>query len=124
MPRFDVFKMSVLRIDQETRGNREGRALRLIRQPAKTERAANTDRPAENLGCKFENAGELRGATAQDNSRLWLCRKGRIRQAVPDHLKNLLGTMPDDARDRGTGHDLRNIALVVAGGRPTSTRRV
>ena len=46
MPRFDVFEMSVLRIDQQTRGNRERRALGLIGQPAKAERAADPDRPA------------------------------------------------------------------------------
>src|SRR5260370_20049018 len=41
MPRFNVFKMSVLRIAQKTRGNRERRALRLIGEPAKTERTAD-----------------------------------------------------------------------------------
>src|SRR4029079_15424978 len=33
MPRFDVFKMSVLRIDQEARGHRERGALGLVGQP-------------------------------------------------------------------------------------------
>src|SRR5258708_25488671 len=58
MPRFDVFKMSVLRIDQKTGGNRERRALGLAGQPAKAERTADAHRPAENLGCKFGKAGE------------------------------------------------------------------
>src|SRR5258708_10962713 len=65
MPRFDVFKMSVLRVDQKTAGNRERRALRFAGQPAKAERTADAHRPAEDLGCKFGKAGELRGATAQ-----------------------------------------------------------
>src|SRR5487761_2237423 len=78
MPRFDVFKMSVLGIDQQARGNRERRALRLIGEPAKAERTADPHRPAENPGCEFEGAGELRSAAAQHNSRLRLCRKGRI----------------------------------------------
>src|ERR1700736_446560 len=73
MPRFDVFKMSVLGVDQQTRGHRERRALRLIGQPAKAERTADTHRAAENLGGKFDKAGELRRAPAQDNSRLRLC---------------------------------------------------
>src|SRR6188472_3671644 len=45
MPRFDVFKMSVLRVDQQTGGNRERGALGLVRQPAETERPADPDRP-------------------------------------------------------------------------------
>src|SRR5258708_6059076 len=76
MPRFDVFKMSVLRIDQEARRDRERRALHLIGQPAETERAADPHRPAENPGGKFGKAGELRRAPAQDHPCPRLCRKG------------------------------------------------
>jgi len=47
MPRFDMFKMSVLRIDQEARGDREGRALSLVGQAAEAERATDPDRPAD-----------------------------------------------------------------------------
>ena len=54
MPRFDVFEMSVLRIDQEARGHRERRALGLVGQPAETERAADPHRPAENPGGEFD----------------------------------------------------------------------
>src|SRR4030088_707863 len=79
MPRFDVFKMSVLRVDQEPCGNRERRALRLVGQPAETERTADPHRPAQDPGCKFGKAGKLRGATAQHHPRLWLCGKGGIR---------------------------------------------
>src|SRR5271169_401268 len=102
MPRFDVFKMSVLGIDQEPGGNREGRALRLVGQPAEAERATDSDRPVEDPGGKLKGSGELRSPAAQYHSRLWFCRKGRIREPVPDHFKNLLGTMPDNVRDRGT----------------------
>src|SRR6202022_2607294 len=101
MPRFDVFKMSVLRIDQEARGHREGRALRLIGHAAEAERATDPDRPVEDPGGQFDGAGELRSAAAQDNPRPRLCRKGGIREPVPAHFKNLLGGMPDDVRDRG-----------------------
>ena len=54
MPRFDVFKMSVLRIDQQARGHRERRALGLVGQPAEAERTADPHRPAEDLGGEFE----------------------------------------------------------------------
>src|SRR6266404_13577 len=117
MPRFDVFKVSVLGVDQKPGGNRERRALRLVGQPAKAERPTDPNRPAENARCKFGNAGQLRSATTQDNPRLRLCRKRGIREPVPDHFKTLLGTMPDDVRDRGPGHDLRKVPLVVAGSR-------
>jgi hypothetical protein len=46
MPRFDVFEMRVLRIDQQTRGNRERRVLGFTGEPAKAERAADAYRPA------------------------------------------------------------------------------
>ena len=101
MPRFDVFEMCVLRIDQQARGHRERGTLGLIGQPAEAERAADPDRPVENVGSEFDSTGELRRAAAQDNPRPRLCRKGGIREPVPDHFKNLLGAMPDDVRDRG-----------------------
>src|ERR1700712_523543 len=117
MPRFDVFKMNVLRIDQQPGWNREGGALGLARQPAEAERTAKPHRPAQHLAGKFGKTAELRGSAAQDDPRLWFCGKWGIRQAVPDHLKYLLGPVPNDVRDRGTRHDLWNIPLTVAGGR-------
>src|SRR4051812_20785218 len=69
MPRFDVFKMSVLRVDQQARWHRERRALGFARQPSETERTADAHRALEDLACKFGNAGKLRGAAAEDNPR-------------------------------------------------------
>src|SRR3954471_23478203 len=80
MPRFDVFQMSVLRIDQQTGWHREGRALGLAGQTAEAERAADAHGTAENPGGKLGNAGELRCAAAQDNPRPRLCREGGIRE--------------------------------------------
>src|SRR4051812_24030914 len=45
-PRFDVFKMSVLRIHQQARGHRKRRALCLAGQPDEAERPADPHRPA------------------------------------------------------------------------------
>src|SRR5580692_2712307 len=98
MPRFDMLKMSVLRIDQEPGGHRERGVLGLVREPAEAERAANPHWAAENLARQFDNAGELRGAAAQDNSGFGLRRKRGIRKPVADHFKNLLGALPDDVR--------------------------
>src|SRR5258708_3491321 len=83
MPRFDVLQMSVLRIDQQARRNRERRALRLIGQPAKPERTADPHRAAENPGRQFKGSGELRRAPAQDNAGLRFCRKGGVGKPVP-----------------------------------------
>src|SRR6185312_8017874 len=91
MPRFDMFKVSVLRIDQEPRRHGERCVLRLVGQPAEAERAAEPYRTVEDLGCELDHAGELRGAAAQHDARLGLRRERRIRKPVPDHLKNLLG---------------------------------
>src|SRR3954451_6822293 len=113
MPRFDMFKMSVLRVDQQARRHREGGALGLAGQPSETERPADAHRALEDLACKFGNAGELRGAAAQDNPRPRLCRKRGIREPVPDHFKYLLGAMPDDVRDRGARDDLRRIMFLA-----------
>src|SRR5262245_49982987 len=85
MPRFDVFTMSVLRIDQEACGHRERGALGLVGQPAEAERTADPNRPVENACSEFDGAGQLGCAAAQDNPRPRLCRKGGIREPVPDH---------------------------------------
>src|SRR5258708_24768162 len=78
MPRFDVFKMSVLRVDQESGGDRERRALGFARQPIKTERTSDPHRPAENLACELHEAGELGCAAAQGNSRPRFGRNGGL----------------------------------------------
>src|SRR5215475_12277783 len=101
MPRFDMFELSVLRVDQKPGGDRERRGLRLTGQPAKAKRPADADRTAEYLSCEFDEAGELRGSAAQDDLPPGLSRKGRIRKPVPDHFKNLLRTVADDIGNRG-----------------------
>src|SRR5207248_11295027 len=58
-PRFDVFEMSVLRIDQQARGHRKRRALCLSGQPDEAERPADPHRPAEHPRCKLGYAGEV-----------------------------------------------------------------
>src|SRR4051812_219020 len=115
MPRFDVFQMSVLRIDQQAGRHRERGALGLAGQPAEAERTADPDRPVENPGGEFDRPGQLGRPAAQDNPRPRFCRKGGIREPVPDHFKNLLGAMPDDIRDRGARDDLRSIVFLPCG---------
>ena len=78
MPRFDVFKMSILRIDQQTGWSGERRALRLAGKPAKAERTADTHRTAENSGGNFGKTRKLGGAAAQHTSRPLLSSKGAL----------------------------------------------
>src|SRR4051794_30867930 len=65
MPRFDMFKMSVLRIDQQARRHRKGCALGLAGQPSETKGSPDPHRTFQDLSCQFGNAGQLRGAAAQ-----------------------------------------------------------
>src|SRR5258708_39310783 len=61
MPRFDAFKMSVLRIDQQARGHRKRQALRLIGHAAKAERAAAPARARENPDREPDGSRRLAG---------------------------------------------------------------
>src|SRR6185437_6962252 len=102
MPRFDMFEVSVLGVDQQARRRRKGGGLRLVGQPAETERTADTDRPVENLDGEFGDTGELRRTAAQHDPGLRLRREGGILKPVADHLENLLDAMLDDVGNRGT----------------------
>src|SRR5262249_41401274 len=117
MPRFDMFEMSVLRIDQEPGRNRKRRGLRLRRQPAKSERPADAHGPAKNLGGKLGDAGHLRGAAAQDDARGGLRQKGKTGRRVPAHFKNPLDGGADVVGDRGAEYDLRNPPIFAPGRR-------
>src|SRR5579863_5575140 len=101
VPRFDMFEMSVLRVDQKAGGHSEGCALGLVGKAAEAERATDSNRAVENTCGEFQRSGELTGTPTEDDARFRFRRKGRIRKPVPDHLKNLLGTMPDNVCDRG-----------------------
>src|SRR5580692_5054549 len=100
VPRFDMFEVSVLRVDQKAGRHRKGCALGLVGKTAETERTADSHRAVEDSGGKFQRARELAGAAREDDTGSRLRRKGRIRKPVPHHLKYLLGTVPDNVRDR------------------------
>ena len=65
MPRFDMFVVNILRVDEESGGHRERGVLRLVGQPAEAERTSDPHGPAENLGAEFDEAGQLRGAARE-----------------------------------------------------------
>src|ERR1700742_2203591 len=68
VPRFDMLEMSVLRIDQQAGGHREGSALGLVGKTAETERAADSHGPVEDPGREFQRSGELAGAAGEDDT--------------------------------------------------------
>jgi hypothetical protein len=78
-PRFEMFEMRCLRIDQKPRGNREGRSLGRVRQTRHAERTPDAHRPTENAPGEFRQPGELAGAAGQNDlrARLGLKRRGR-----------------------------------------------
>jgi hypothetical protein len=61
-PRFEVFEVRRLRVNQEAGRNREGWALRRIRQTREAERTADANRASENPRCQFRQPDKLRGA--------------------------------------------------------------
>ena len=67
-PRFEVFKMRRLRIDQQSGRGREGRAFRRIRQAGKAERTTDANRASENSCCEFWQANQLARAAAEDGA--------------------------------------------------------
>ena len=81
-PRFEVFKMRGLRIDQQAGRHGEGRALGLFRKAGDAERAADADRAAEDARGKLGEAGELACAAGENNAGARLSGERRSRQAV------------------------------------------
>src|SRR6185437_1043752 len=102
MPRFDMFEVSVLRVDQQAGRRREGSGLGLVGKAAEAERTADTHRPVEDLGGELRDTGELRGAAAEHDAGLRLRREGGILEPVAHHFENLLDAVLDDVRNRGT----------------------
>src|ERR1700721_1385565 len=60
-PRFEVFEMRRLRIDEEAGRDREGRALGVLRQAADAERPTDSYWAGEKRGAKLGQAGWLAG---------------------------------------------------------------
>ena len=113
-PRFEMFEMRRLRIDQQSGRDGEGRPLGRFRQTGNSERPADADRTAEDARRKFRQAGELARAAGQHHAAARLGRERRRRQPVAHHFENLLDARPDDAHQRRARHELRRLAIVVA----------
>ena len=118
-PRFEMFEMRRLRIDQQAGGDREGRPLGRLRQPGDAERPADADRPVEDARGELRQAGELAGAAGQDDARARLGRERRSREAVAHHFQNFLDARLDDAHQ--TARATRTAAARARRRRPRGT---
>src|ERR1700722_9502704 len=98
-PRFEVFEMRRLRIDQEAGRDREGRALGVLRQAADAERPADSYRARENAGGELGQAGELARPAREHDARARLGRERRIGEPVAHHFEDLFHPRLDDARE-------------------------
>src|ERR1700760_1324334 len=66
--RFDMFEVSVLRINQKAGGHRERGAFGLVGKPAEAERAADAHRAVEDSGGEFQRSRELASAPGEDDT--------------------------------------------------------
>src|SRR5436305_1462285 len=86
-PRFALFEMCHLRIDQEPRGDRECRTLGGFGQAADAQRTADPHLPRENPEGDLGQAGELARSSGQDHARARIRRERRSRKTVADHFQ-------------------------------------
>src|SRR4051812_42451612 len=112
-PRFEVFEMHRLRIDEQTRRHRKGRSFGFLRQPRNAERPADAHRPAENLPGQLYQSGELTGAAGENHPAARLGRERRVRQPVTNHFQNFFDPRLDDAHKGRARDELRRFAVVV-----------
>src|SRR5690348_5263415 len=68
-PRFEVFEMRRLRVDQESRRDGKRRSLSRIRQSAQSERTPDTHGTIQNSTRQFRQADELARAAGQHDTR-------------------------------------------------------
>src|SRR5262245_26663734 len=106
MPRFEVFEVCRLGIDQKPSESREGRRLGDVRKAGDAERTPERHRTAEDMRGEIRQTGELAAAAGQHNAPARLGRERRNRQSIANHFENFLDPRPDDlrqgrARDRG-----------------------
>src|SRR5271165_4422684 len=95
-PRFEMFKMRRLRVDQQAGCDREGRAFRRVGKPGKAERPADAHRAIENARGEVAQAVELARAAGQNHVPARLRRERRGGKAVTHHLQNLFDPRLDD----------------------------
>src|SRR5712691_13183294 len=79
-PRFEMFEMRRLQVDQQTRHDGECRTLGFLGQPGNAERPADPNRTAENLRGEPRQPGELARPAGQDHASTRLGSEWRDRQ--------------------------------------------
>src|SRR6185437_14795068 len=97
--RFEVYEMGRLGIDQEAGRDREGCALRVLRQSADAERTADPHRPPEDAGGKLRKSRQLARAAGEHDTRAWLGGERRAGKAIAHHFEDFLDARLDDSRE-------------------------
>src|SRR6266568_968095 len=113
-PRFDLFEMRHLRIDQKPGRDRERRAFGGFGQAGDAERTADPHPASEDAGGDLGQARELARSSGQHHARARVRRERRSGETVAHHLQNLLDPWADDAYQRRARDDVRRLALVLA----------
>src|SRR4029077_20238357 len=111
---FEVFEVRGLRVDQQAGRDCKRRPFRRFRQARDAERPADAHRTAENMRGEFRQSGHLTGTAGDDDAPARFGREGRGFEPVADHFQNSLDARLDEILERGAGHELRVIALVLA----------
>src|SRR5688572_32103463 len=98
-PRFEMFEMRRLRVNQQSRRDREGRPFRRIRQSGKAERTPDPYRPLENFRREIGEPDQLACAAGEHDARARLSRKGRARESIAHHFEDFLNARLDHVHD-------------------------
>src|SRR5215469_2455285 len=113
MPRFKMFEMRRLWVDEQARRDRKGRSLGRIRSAGDPQRAPKPYWAAEQPGRQFRQSVELAGSAGQDHVTAPVGRDRACGQAVTDHFKDFLDPWSDDVHYRRPRYELRLLALVL-----------
>src|SRR5262245_7727605 len=113
-PRFELFEMRHLGVDQEPGRDRECRTFGSLGQSRDAERPAHAHPARENARGGLGQPRELARAAGQHHARTRIRRKRRGGEPVAHHFQNFLDAGADDAHEGGAGDDVRRLALVLA----------
>src|SRR5262249_13259507 len=112
-PRFEMFEMRRLRVDEQARCDRKGRAPSRLRRAGNAEWTSEPHRTSNHPGRQFRQAVELAGAPSQDHMPPPIGHNRTCSQAVTHHFENFLNARFDDAHQRRVRYKLRLLALVL-----------
>src|SRR6516162_10124523 len=112
-PRFEMFEMRRLGVDQQPCRHGEGCALGGVREAGDAKRPADAHRAAEHARGKVRQAGELARAAGQHHMAAAFGSERRRGETIAHHFENLFDARLDDLIQCRARHELSLVALVV-----------